>query len=336
MKLKFGKKPAVFDLRTPNIQKYLTPKLLTSPPRKDWIQATGLTNWHMMLNNQLGDCVIAEKGHTIMLWSKLAAKKLLTLPDSVILAGYEAVGGYVPGNPNTDQGCDMLTATKYFMTTGYGGQRIDAYATLTNGGLTSTDIPVLQACINLFGSVPVGFQVPASAMDQFNSGKPWDVVADDGGIVGGHDVPLMMFDKKEKMTAVITWGRKQYATDRFWLKYMDESYTYASKLWIAATGLSPSGQSLLQLVSDLSQVNRSVQRAMPSASILGWIQQQLKTYGPIIVPIIEALLPSLPLTPDERLIVQALINAIMAKQRLKVRARRLRLKQPALSVDVMG
>ena len=63
--------------------------------------------------------------------------------------------------------------------------KIVAYLALTKGNL---DQHVSAAY--LFGAVGVGIQFPASAMDQFNAGKPWDVVSG-AKIEGGHYIPLV-------------------------------------------------------------------------------------------------------------------------------------------------
>src|SRR2546430_10990929 len=61
------------------------------------------------------------------------------------------------------------------------------------------------------------------SMDQFNAGQPWDVVADDGGIDGGHAVALVGYDPDAWY--VLTWGRVQKVTRAWFAKYVEEAWT---------------------------------------------------------------------------------------------------------------
>lgn len=304
--VKFGKNPPRFDPRTPFLHNHLTGPQLSYPAKQDWISAGKVGYWGMMLNDTLGDCVIASKGHLVIEYTTLTGNhNTVVLPDSVILAGYEAVGGYVPGNPSTDNGCDMLTAAQYFRATGFGGHRISAYASVA-----PTNLDMVYAAINLFGACDIGFNVPQSAMAQFDAGQPWDVTSDDGQILGGHDVPLMAYDSVGKMFTCITWGRPQLMTQAFFAKYCDEAFTYLSPDWISG-GLAPNKFNLAQLTADISGLNS---KAMPSvnwSSLITWITMLLHTYGPSAVPLVNALIAALPLTPAQVLIIQTLIDEVL-------------------------
>src|SRR5271170_2323534 len=68
----------------------------------DW--CSKVKDWPMYLNDQLGCCTWAEVGHALEAWTAYAGTEV-DIPQSYVLTGYEAVGGYVPGNPSTDNGC---------------------------------------------------------------------------------------------------------------------------------------------------------------------------------------------------------------------------------------
>ena len=59
----------------------------------------------MFLNDSLGDCVIAAMAHMIMQWSYYASggSGMYTPTDQQVLAAYEILGGYQPGNPDKPQ-----------------------------------------------------------------------------------------------------------------------------------------------------------------------------------------------------------------------------------------
>ena len=100
----------------------------------------------------------------------------------------------------------------------------------------------------------IGFNVPQSAMDQNAAGQIWDVVANDGGIVGGHDVVVPMFDAPSQTLTCITWGMRQQMTWAFFLKYCDEAYTLLAPDWLQRGGIDPSGFNMAALQADLAAV----------------------------------------------------------------------------------
>jgi hypothetical protein len=156
-----------------------------------------------------------------------------------VLKAYEAVSGYTPGRPDTDQGAVMQDVLDYWRKTGIGGHRILAFAEVDVHNAAE-----IEMALYLFGHVYVGLNVPQSAEDQFGNGVPWDVVADDGGIRGGHAVDLGYWNAnmpgKTKL-AVVTWGARQEMTAAFWSKYVEEAWVVADADWIGAAGSSPAG-----------------------------------------------------------------------------------------------
>ncbi len=245
--LKFGKQPARHDARTLKLAKYLTPALQPPPDRVDWGRGFNI-NFGIMLNDNLGDCTIAACGHAIQTWS-LDNGRMITLPDSDILAGYEGACAYVDGDPSTDQGGNELDVLNYFRQTGIGGHKIMAYADPN----PATILHVKQA-IYLFGGVYIGFNVPQSFMDQFNEGLPITPLADDGGIVGAH--ATWMYGYNPQCLIGDTWGARFLMDWKFWTdpRYVDESHALLSPDWINSHNLDPSGILLSDLKKDLSMV----------------------------------------------------------------------------------
>lgn len=245
---KLGKRPPRHDARTLRLSRYLTSALPPPPPRVDWSRGFNI-NYGMALNDTLGDCTEAKKVHAIQCWT-LCNGRLSTVPDSVVLAAYEADGGYVPGDPSTDNGEDMLTNLNDWRQNGFGGHPLGAFAAIDYANFAS----VAQS-IYLFGVVDIGFNVPQSAMDQNANGQIWDVVPNDGGIVGGHDVVIPMYESATDTFTCITWGMRQRLTWAFFQKYVDEAYALLSADWLSTRGdIDPAGLNLAQLEADLAVV----------------------------------------------------------------------------------
>lgn len=99
--MKLGKKTRRYDRRTLRLARYLTPAL--PPPPPSVANSQGITNWGMMLNDNLGDCTIAGVAHAVQVWT-LSHGNEVTVPDPTVLQYYEQWDGYDPSNPASDQG----------------------------------------------------------------------------------------------------------------------------------------------------------------------------------------------------------------------------------------
>ena len=245
---KLGKRAPRIDLRTFRLKRYLKPRpqpLPVPPSEVSWV--TEVPFWPMYLNDQLGDCVIAAEAHMVNQWSRYASGNEILVTDDDVLAAYERVGGYVPGNPSTDNGCVMLDALNDWRQNGLGEHRIRAYVQVDQTNLTE----VFQA-IELFGNLFTGLALPLSAQNE----AAWTVP--DGGPVmdgspgswGGHCVPI---DAASPFSRIcITWGSRLKMSSHFFRDYVDECYAVLSQDWIDAQGLSPGRFNLAQLRADLA------------------------------------------------------------------------------------
>lgn len=246
--LRLGRKPAKFTRRMMLGALVMAPMFdaLGTPPvvANDYIGAVNVP-WGMMLNDQLGCCVCADTGHSLML--RTANQGGVVVPtDDDILKLYETVGHYDPSDSSTDQGCVETDMLSYLTDTGFLGHKADATA-----GVNSTDLDHIRWTIQLFGDCRIGFNVPQSCMDQFNAGQPWDDVGDTN-MIGGHDVPLVHYDGD--FFYAVTWGQLQKVTPRFLQNqnYLEEAHAELFFDWVSAQGMAPSGFDLTDLASKLA------------------------------------------------------------------------------------
>ena len=247
-KLRLGKKPARHDPRTLHLAKYL--KAL--PPAPVSVDYTGGVSFPCgaMMNDTLGDCTCAGTGHAVQVWTGMANPPEVTVSDEDVLSLYEGACGYVNGNPDSDQGGDLLTVLNYWKAHGIGGSghNISAYAAVN----TLNQIEVMQALF-LFGCLYTGVMLPVSAQAQV--GGVWDVdttTAGAPGSWGGHCVVVVKFDATGPWC--ITWGAMQQMTWAFWSRYFDEAFAVLTPDWIKPDALSASGLDLATLKSDLSLI----------------------------------------------------------------------------------
>ena len=202
------------------------------------------------MNDQIGDCTCAGMGHAVQVFTANANPPEVTLPDSDILAAYEAACGYNPADPSTDQGGDELTVLAYWKNNGIGpgGHKIAAFSSVS----VLNQNEVMQA-LALFGCLYTGVALPVSAQAQV--GFVWDVdstSAGNPGSWGGHCVVIVQADATGP--TCITWGNLQKMTWAFWNRYFDEAYACITPDWIEANGNAPSGFDLAQLQADLAEI----------------------------------------------------------------------------------
>lgn len=250
MPLRLGRKPAKRTLRTMRsalvMARALDP-LGARPAQSNDYTAAVTVPWGMFLNDSLGDCVCADTAHTLMLRTANNGSIIIPTDDDVEKL-YEAVGGYVPGDASTDNGCVETDMCEYLVSTGFLGHKADAA-----GSVDPENLDHVGWCVQLFGSCRMGWNLPQSAMDQFQAGQPWDVVAgDDGGIIGGHDTPLIKYAGDTWYT--VTWGQPQLITPAFIAKYAEESHCELFFDWAQEQGVSPSGLSLDALAADMANL----------------------------------------------------------------------------------
>ena len=247
-RMKLGRKPSPYSPRLFKLAKYLQ-TLPPLPTSRQW-SAKATAPWGVMLNDSLGDCTCAGAGHAIQTWSANAGIEL-TVQDADILAAYEAVGGYKPGQPATDNGCCMTDVLKYWRTTGIGDHRIGAYVSVNPKCLSH-----VQAALDLFGGLYVGANLPVSAQNQ----DVWDATADtpgDAGSWGGHCIfvpDMAQFCTPQANLTCITWGELKNLTVAWWSAYVEECYAIVSQDFLNQ-GVSPDGLNLALLQQDLAQVS---------------------------------------------------------------------------------
>ena len=243
---KLGRKAVIYDSRTLRLKKYFTSALPPPPPTLDLTR--GITAWGMLGNDIYGDCTCAGVGHQVQLWSaNIGPEANITNPE--VLAAYEEWCGWNPADPSTDQGGIELNILKDWQGNSFCGHYLAAFADPNVGNLTE-----LKQAAYLFGGLYIGLQVPNSiANSDLDPTVVWDVVADDGGIDGGHCVVVCGYDADT--IHFISWGQVYRMTNAFWAKYVDEAHCLLSPDWLDESGVDPVGFNLSQLMADLAQIN---------------------------------------------------------------------------------
>jgi hypothetical protein len=252
---KLGKLAPKFNPKTLKFSAYLNRQTpLMPPPEKNfWEYKIPPATIGMYLNDEIGDCTIAEVAHHIMLLSAHTGT-MVVITDAQVQAMYSAISGYDPsqtdasGNNPTDTGCAITDVLAYWQNTGLAGHKIDGWVSINPTNLNHRNLATY-----LFGGCSVGVQLPAAAQTQFSNGQEWFPVAGDQ-IEGGHCIMESGYGSAGRNFE--TWGKgDQKATNAWDQLYVDEVYCVLSKDWInIASGLAPNALNYAALQTDLQAV----------------------------------------------------------------------------------
>lgn len=244
--LVLGKAAAVRKPSDLQFKDYLAKDIAPAPPALSWYGT--VSSWTMMANDSLGCCTIASKGHDLQVAS-MNTTGMITMTDQQVIQYYSAWDGYVPGDPNTDNGGIISDVLQKWHAHRMIGHRLFAYTYID-----PTNKDHITKAIELFGVTDIGLQLPITAQSQI--GGTWDVTSTTGngaaGSWGGHDVTAAAYN--EIGPIYITWGALQQATWNFHFTYSDETWSLIMGMTLANRPNGFTGFSLQQLISDQALV----------------------------------------------------------------------------------
>jgi hypothetical protein len=162
--MKFGRnRPRVVHPHL-KLKNYLKASLPAAPPSVSYAPAASAVLSDIFGNDTLGDCVIAAGYHVVGVETGNAGDLFHASADQII-ADYSAIGGYVPGDPSTDQGCNVQTALAYWQTHGFAnGTKIAGYL-----AVDPTNVAEVQSALWLFENLIIGLELPDTYTNPFPS-----------------------------------------------------------------------------------------------------------------------------------------------------------------------
>jgi len=169
--------------------------------------------WGMLGNATAGDCTIAGMMHAMMDWRKLAGQ-MLRFTDLDAFDDYSAVlklsgqpQGYLPSDPSTDTGCDMVTVAQYARETGMRDctdtrYKVADFASIEGSDRGKPDLDHVYCCAYLFGACGIGIALSDGNEDQFERGETW---TPDSNANEYHFVPVVA--RGPRGIGFVTWGK---------------------------------------------------------------------------------------------------------------------------------
>jgi hypothetical protein len=272
---KLGRKRPIARCPRFALKNYLTRSMPAPPPAIDYTKNATAALANVYDNDTLGDCVIAGMAHIVGVLTGNSGTNPFLYSDNEIVGLYSAIGGYVPGNPSTDQGCDEQTALNYWENNGAlppkttsltGAHKIAGWMTVD-----ATNIEECQTALWLFENLYFGLELPDAWINPMPSasGFVWDAAGapdpDNGHCVVGVGYAAAGI-------TIDTWGMTGLMTNAAVNMYPKQAsggelYTVVSIDAIsAANEKAPNGFDWSQLVADSDSMGGNVSALLQEKS----------------------------------------------------------------------
>ena len=246
------------------MSRYLLGSLPAPPASCDWTAAALEALRQMYGNDVLGDCVIAA-GYHIEGVETGNAGDMFIATEAQIEKDYGAIGGYVPGDPSTDQGCDEVTAMNWWAANGF-ADKVKPLGWISVDPTNKTE--VMQA-LYLFENCMFGIDLPDAWVNPMPSasGFTWDA-AGSPDPENGHGFNGAGYDSAG--VKICTWGMLGKITWAAIAKYAAQSADGQLLVLITPAQLAkgmakaPNGIDWTSLIADFDALGGNVPVPAPA------------------------------------------------------------------------
>jgi hypothetical protein len=212
-------------------------------------------NFPMYLNDRLGDCGEAMTAHGIEAFHLDAETAVPPFADGDVEKLYEQVGGYVPGEPETDKGTDNHVLVEHWKKPGVAcAADGSVHKIVASLAVDPKNVELNQRAIWEFVVLFRAIALPQTAQGQ----KEWEVTEPNlegpaaPGSWGGHDIPYLSYDGR--VYSNVTWGTELLVTYGFDEAYALEGFVVVTEEMLNNDGVSPAGVDWTALKKDLKSL----------------------------------------------------------------------------------
>jgi len=197
---KLGRRIPVAPAPVLPLARYLYRTLPTPPATCDYTAKALPVLAQMLGNDTMGDCTAAAAFHIAGVVLGNAGIPVIWDDKKDIIPFYSATGGFVPGQPKTDRGADIVTVLNYWRHIGLPNHKIYAYL-----AVNPRDQEECATAIWLFENLYKGVALPDIGVNPApeNSGFLWGLNGD-ADPNNGHALPSFGYNLSG--TTDCTWG----------------------------------------------------------------------------------------------------------------------------------
>ena len=248
-----GRKPAVFEPRTPLLAAALSGHLPDPPAACDhgarfaswplWRNGDQLSN-HGQTIPGLGDCTAVSVASAIRVLTAGRGGEI-ELTDEQVIGIYEA-NGYDPARPATDQGAVELDVLNRWCETGYAVGRQAPDVLTGYGAVEPKNHDGVRRAVAMLGGLFIGLSLPVYAVAE---GAVWAAPKRRVPIAGGHAVFVHGYDADGLW--LNSWAERKRMDWGFLDAFCDEAYGLLSRDWLEVNGSSPMREDLGAMANEL-------------------------------------------------------------------------------------
>ena len=253
LRCKLGKKPAIFDRRTPRLASVLSAHLPDPPAACD--HGERFPSWPLWRNGDqlrthgppipgLGDCTAVGVASAIRVMTAGRGGEIQLTDDEVV--GIYQRNGYDPARPATDQGAVELDVLNRWCEAGYAVGRQAPDVLTGYGGVEPGNHDAVRRAIAMLGGLYIGLSLPDYAL---SDGTVWTAPRQPFRIAGGHAVFVHGYDADGLW--LNSWAERKRMEWGFLDAFCDEAYGLLSRDWLAVNGLSPANEDFARLADEL-------------------------------------------------------------------------------------
>ncbi len=271
----FGRRRPIVEYPRLSLSNYVM-KALPSPPSKIDYSADAMAALKLIyMNDSLGICVLASKAHMAGIFTGNAGTPPVIFTDGQMVNLYSILGGYVPGDPSTDQGCDMTAVLSFYKNAGLmpGHKPGQKHKIAGWMAVDPSNVEEIKTALWLFENCDIGMELPDAWINpNFPSanGFVWDA-AGSPDPNNGHCICGVGYD--DSGVTVDTWGLIGTLTWRAIAEYAasknnGELYTVVSTdILSRATAKAPAGLAWNQLCADFASLGGKFSLAPPQEAV---------------------------------------------------------------------
>lgn len=225
----------------------------------DW--ASRVSEWPMDMNGPdpsnppqipdgIGDCGWAGLDHWQMSAHAYGDGNVRSWGNDTLLQCYGATGGYVLGDPSTDNGTNLQDNLQFWKRNPIEGDEILGYAALRPGTWFRAERVYYQ---RLFGSLYLGHNWPASAEQQAARGEPFTFVPG-SPVAGGHCTTDAREMTGFAQIGLPCWGELRPATMGFFMATVEEAWVILTRDTIERNGANQYGYNMTAMNDAISSL----------------------------------------------------------------------------------